>query len=999
MVQRNDKIISLLVCVVLTCVGSNGTAAFDLDDYLDSLNFTFTKDILKWNQVGVCPFCSKIAQCCRTMNYAVQNNIRPSHQYASEYLSCDFDDSFTQQNGSISEDRIDWCSHYCGACYYDPGNSIQLDMAVSSLKDTEGQWRIAVWLSACVLIYAGYALHWMSKRYETLKWFGLMPMMEPILELYMLGYLLISLLFVVRSIASKHDFPPDGDAVCCTQFGGIQAFFGIFFWVADMILPLLVITQSSFTRDAFVDTVKETFLLAGLFPAFTALTLTFPFIGLNFSEYGFEIYWNATAVIQVCYQAVIIVYIAAAVCVRGRGSSMRFDCRLAGNTKKHVWLYAGPLIVYVVLISILYNINDGGKRAGASVAYITHCWTILRLPLIYICFQRETLFWRQTDFARDQKPMSFEVVDELQHFLYENRRILVDFLSLRFGSNIGSGATAEVYSGTRRTRRSSSESNAKKKDRVAIKMYTPEDISVELLNDFAREVNIMRTLKHPHIAEIIGLSVMPPNIAVVLPLYDGGSLRHFIRYQQGLKRLDESDTDCVAVDIDVADKREMSVSRSIPSLSRGSRGSSESRSLDRSSSSPSVSSSRGSRLSSGRSVSVDTRASTASSSSKMDANMRTMSWVRRVDIAADICGAVAYLHSKCVLHRDIKPANILMDADLNVKLSDFGESVSTRVDNTKCTESGGNVRDRMCKKNEKFYKPTKYYGGPENVRKCTQALVGSFVSCVRGFISLKWTLLYILGIALIVGVTSAVSILSDTTSVVWMGIALLYTFVYVSYLLSRTIFSVHRYVMGGADPDDPSIRRKSKCEQSADDLSRSIRGSPCWMAPEILSGKHGLAQYGTPADVYSLSIVCWEIISLETLYEGVAYMDIQRRVCDGTLRPRVPRNWPGSLRDILEEGWNHDPKKRPTAKSLHNVLSSLGTGKSHFVKLHSSRDVLGPRSTSPVPEDTEVRSGKMEEDVDRDDGIELSTLGTSKKRGVVNVDSRAIAFGEATKEG
>ena len=95
-------------------------------------------------------------------------------------------------------------------------------------------------------------------------------------------------------------------------------------------------------------------------------------------------------------------------------------------------------------------------------------------------------------------------------------------------------------------------------------------------------------------------------------------------------------------------------------------------------------------------------------------------------------------------------------------------------------------------------------------------------------------------------------------------------------------------------------------------------------APEILSGKHGLAQCGTPADVYSLSIVCWEIISLETLYEGVAYMDIQRRVCDGTLRPSVPRNWPGSLRDILEEGWNHDPKKRPTAKSLHNVLSSLG---------------------------------------------------------------------------
>ena len=122
----------------------------------------------------------------------------------------------------------------------------------------------------------------------------------------------------------------------------------------------------------------------------------------------------------------------------------------------------------------------------------------------------------------------------------------------------------QPYSGTRRTRRSSSESNAKEGQSRYQNVHAGGHLG-ELLNDFAREVNIMRTLKHPHIAEIIGLSVMPPNIAVVLPLYDGGSLRHFIRYQQGLKHLDESDTDCVAVGIDVADKREMSVSRSIPS--------------------------------------------------------------------------------------------------------------------------------------------------------------------------------------------------------------------------------------------------------------------------------------------------------------------------------------------------------------------------------------------------------------------------------------------------
>jgi serine/threonine protein kinase len=96
-------------------------------------------------------------------------------------------------------------------------------------------------------------------------------------------------------------------------------------------------------------------------------------------------------------------------------------------------------------------------------------------------------------------------------------------------------------------------------------------------------------------------------------------------------------------------------------------------------------------------------------------------------------------------------------------------------------------------------------------------------------------------------------------------------------------------------------------------------GTSRYMAVEVIR-KH---PYNVKADVFSFSILLWEIMALCKPYDGLVGQQVKECVSVFGERPAIPRTWPTTLRRILRRGWCENLLDRPFIPEVKDVLEKL----------------------------------------------------------------------------
>ncbi|XXG71783.1 hypothetical protein AAC387_Pa07g1029 [Persea americana] len=101
----------------------------------------------------------------------------------------------------------------------------------------------------------------------------------------------------------------------------------------------------------------------------------------------------------------------------------------------------------------------------------------------------------------------------------------IDPRLLKFENKIASGSFGDLYRGTYCSQD------------IAIKVFKPERINLDMQREFAQEVYIMRKVRHKNVVQFIGACTRAPSLCIVTEYMSGGSVYDFLHKQKGTFKL------------------------------------------------------------------------------------------------------------------------------------------------------------------------------------------------------------------------------------------------------------------------------------------------------------------------------------------------------------------------------------------------------------------------------------------------------------------------------
>jgi len=111
----------------------------------------------------------------------------------------------------------------------------------------------------------------------------------------------------------------------------------------------------------------------------------------------------------------------------------------------------------------------------------------------------------------------------------------------------------------------------------------------------------------------------------------------------------------------------------------------------------------------------------------------------------------------------------------------------------------------------------------------------------------------------------------------------------------------------------------SSCKKTEDGTYKLTGGigTQRYMAPEVLRHE----RYNFSADVYSFTVLLWEILTLKRPFEGFSSEQHFQLVGNGTYRPSISKKYSTPVKRLLEDGWSSNLHNRPSFEEIDKFFS------------------------------------------------------------------------------